>query len=44
MLVRDAISDYLRECGDIVIEAASTEAMKQLSEADVLFDAVLANA
>lgn len=45
VLVRHAISDYLRQCGYVVIEAASTdEADIVLSEASVGVDIVLCHA
>jgi len=45
VLVRHAIADYLRDCGYIVVEAASTdEAKTVLSEATLAVDAVLADA
>ena len=45
VLVRHAISDYLRRCGYVVIEAASTdEAETVLAEASVAVDIVLCDA
>jgi CheY-like chemotaxis protein len=45
VLVRHVISDYLRTCGYIVIEAASTdEAVIVLDDATVSLDAVLCDA
>lgn len=45
VLVRHAISDYLRHCGYVVVEAASTdEAVTALDDADLLIDAVLCDA
>lgn len=45
VLVRHAISDYLRHCGYVVVEASSTdEAMAVLNETDLPVDAVLCDA
>jgi CheY-like chemotaxis protein len=45
VLVRHAIADYLRQCGYVVIEAASTdEAVKVLTEGTPALDAVLCDA
>ena len=45
VLVRHVISDYLRTCGYVVVEAASTdEAMTLLDESDVTIEAVLCDA
>jgi DNA-binding response OmpR family regulator len=45
VLVRHAIADYLRDCGYIVIEAASTDEAKiVLNDANLGLDAVLADA
>jgi CheY-like chemotaxis protein len=45
VIVRHAISDYLRHCGYAVIEASSTdEAVSVLSETSLLVDAILCDA
>jgi CheY-like chemotaxis protein len=45
ILVRHALADYLRQCGYVVIEGASTdEAVTVLSDASVLVDAILCDA
>lgn len=45
VLVRHAIADYLRRCGYVVIEAASSdEALTVIAEAGIAVDAVLCDA
>lgn len=45
VLVRHAISDYMRQCGFTVVEASSTdEAVAALSDASLAIDAVLCDA
>ena len=45
VIVRHAISDYLRRCGYDVIEASSTdEAVSVLAEASIAVDAILCDA
>ena len=45
VLVRHVISDYLRTCGYVVVEAASTdEAITLLDESDATIEAVLCDA
>lgn len=45
VLVRHAISDYLRRCGYIVVEASSTdEAVAVLSDESLAIDAILCDA
>jgi CheY-like chemotaxis protein len=45
VIVRHAISDYLRRCGYVVIEASSTdEAVSVLSDPSLFIDAILCDA